>query len=94
MHYQTILTLLHYKVDFYIHFIYNFTRFLLDVSKERVWGMERENKRSFSYLFIIFAVICAVFTSIKVSMSSHFWIDDKVAGLFSHVPESVIPFFI
>ena len=26
-------------------------------------------------------------------MSSHFWIDEKVAGIF-HVPESVIPFFI
>ncbi|MEH7081439.1 phosphatase PAP2 family protein [Neobacillus drentensis] len=56
--------------------------------------MERKNKRSFSYLFIIFAVLCAVFISIKVAMSSHFWIDEKVAGLFSHVPESVIPFFI
>jgi undecaprenyl-diphosphatase len=27
-------------------------------------------------------------------MSSQFWIDDKIAGLFSHVPDSVIPFFI
>ncbi|MFL6562613.1 MAG: phosphatase PAP2 family protein [Bacillus sp. (in: firmicutes)] len=56
--------------------------------------MERKNKRSFSYLFIIFAVICAVFISIKVAMSSNFWIDDKVAGSFSQVPESAIPFFI
>lgn len=56
--------------------------------------MERKNKKSFSYLFIIFAVLCAVFISIKVAMSSHFWIDEKVAGLFSHVPDSVIPFFI
>ncbi|WP_144554825.1 phosphatase PAP2 family protein [Bacillus sp. X1(2014)] len=56
--------------------------------------MERKNKKSFSYLFIIFAVLCAVFISIKVAMSSHFWIDEKVAGLFSYVPDSVIPFFI
>jgi membrane-associated phospholipid phosphatase len=56
--------------------------------------MERKNYRNFSYLFIIFALFCALFTSIKVAMSSDFWIDDKVAGLFAHVPKSVIPFFI
>lgn len=56
--------------------------------------MERENKRGFSYLFIIFAVLGSVYTCIKVAMSSHFWIDEKVVGLFSHVPKSVIPFFI
>lgn len=27
-------------------------------------------------------------------MNSYFWIDEKVVGLFSHVPRSVIPFFI
>lgn len=56
--------------------------------------MERENKRNFSYLFIIFAVLLSVFTCIKVAMNSYFWIDEKVVGLFSHVPRSVIPFFI
>ncbi|MEH7072422.1 phosphatase PAP2 family protein [Neobacillus drentensis] len=56
--------------------------------------MKRNNKRNFSYLFIIFAVLCAVFISINVAMRSQFWIDEQVAGLFSHVPESVIPFFI
>ncbi|MFP5110858.1 phosphatase PAP2 family protein [Bacillaceae bacterium C204] len=56
--------------------------------------MERENKRNFSYLFIIIAVLWSVFTCIKVTMNSHFWIDEKVVGLFSHVPKSVIPFFI
>ncbi len=94
MYFQTILTLLHYKVDFYIHFIYTFTRISIRCEQERVWGMELKEKRNFSYLFIIFAVVCAVYTSIKVAMSSHFWIDDKVAALFSHVPDSVIPFFI
>jgi membrane-associated phospholipid phosphatase len=56
--------------------------------------MERKNRRNFSYLFLTFAVLCAIFTSIKVAMSSQFWIDDKIAGLFLHVPNSVIPFFI
>lgn len=56
--------------------------------------MERGNKRSFSYVFIIFAILCAIFTSIKVASSSNFWIDDKISGLFSHVPDSVIPYFI
>jgi len=56
--------------------------------------MERENKRNFSYIIIIFAVVWSVFTCIKVAMNSHFWIDEKVVGLFSHAPKSVIPFFI
>ena len=56
--------------------------------------MERKNRRNLSYLFVMFAILCSVFTSIKVAMSSHFWFDDQVAGLFSHVPKSVIPFFI
>jgi membrane-associated phospholipid phosphatase len=56
--------------------------------------MERKNIRNFSYLFITFAVLCVAFTSIKVAMISDFWIDNQAANLFSHVPESVIPFFI
>jgi membrane-associated phospholipid phosphatase len=71
-----------------------FTRFSIRHEQERVWRMDRNNRRNFSYLFIIFAVLCALFISIKVAMSSQFWIDDKIAGLFSHVPDSVIPFFI
>ena len=94
MYFQTILTLLHYNVDFYIHFIYTFNRILICIEQERVWGMEQKNRRSLSYLFIIFVFLCAVFISIKVAISSQFWIDEKVAGLFSHVPEAGIPFFI
>ncbi|WP_197032355.1 phosphatase PAP2 family protein [Bacillus sp. UNC41MFS5] len=56
--------------------------------------MERKNKKSFTFLFFLFAVLCAVFTCIKVAMRSPFWIDNKVAGIFSHVPDSLIPFFI
>ncbi|PFP30391.1 hypothetical protein COJ96_06680 [Bacillus sp. AFS073361] len=56
--------------------------------------MERKNKRSVSYLFIIFAFLWAVFTCMKVAMNSNFWIDIKVAGLAAHVPELAIPFFI
>lgn len=43
---------------------------------------------------MIITVLIASFTSIKVALSSQFWMDDKVAGLFSHVPDSIIPFFI
>lgn len=56
--------------------------------------MEQKDKKDFSYLFIFFAVLCASFTSIKVALMSDFWIDDKVAELFSPVPDSVIPIFI
>jgi membrane-associated phospholipid phosphatase len=94
MYFQTILTLLSYKVDFLNHFLYTLIRISTRYVLERVWGMEQKDKRDFSYLFIIFAVLCAAFTSIKVALMSDFWIDDKVAELFSHVPESVIPIFI
>lgn len=45
-------------------------------------------------LFLTLAIVIALFTSIKVSVQSHFWIDDKVASLFSHTPDFMIPFFI
>ncbi|WP_066068371.1 phosphatase PAP2 family protein [Neobacillus soli] len=56
--------------------------------------MEFKNKWNISLIFMIIAALLAFYTSVKVAVSSPFWIDDKVAGLFSHVSASVIPFFI
>jgi membrane-associated phospholipid phosphatase len=56
--------------------------------------MELKNKWNFSSLIMIMAVLIAGFTSIKVAISSHFWMDDMVAQLFLRVPDVVIPFFL
>jgi membrane-associated phospholipid phosphatase len=45
-------------------------------------------------LSMILAVIFAATTSINVAMGNHFWIDEKIAQLFLHVPDAVIPFFL
>ncbi|WP_160724629.1 phosphatase PAP2 family protein [Bacillus sp. USDA818B3_A] len=50
--------------------------------------------RKKSFIFLILAVFIALFTSIKVALHGSFWIDSYVAGLFSHVPDALIPFFI
>ena len=63
--------------------------------QERVWGMgKNQNKWNPSFIFMFIAVLIALFTSIKVGIHSQFWMDEMIAGLFSHVPESIIPFFI
>ncbi len=56
--------------------------------------MEVKSKLNFSFIFLVIAVILALFTSIKVALHSIFGVDDLIAGLFSHVPDSIIPFFI
>jgi membrane-associated phospholipid phosphatase len=63
--------------------------------QERVWGMgKNQNKWNPSFIFMFIAVLFALFTTIKVGIHSQFWIDEKIAGLFSHVPETIIPLFI
>jgi len=47
-----------------------------------------------SFVFLIIAVLIAVYTSIKVAIHSTFGMDDYAAGLFAHVTHTAIPFFI
>ncbi|MEH7436318.1 phosphatase PAP2 family protein [Neobacillus drentensis] len=56
--------------------------------------MEAKSKVNYSFIFMGMVIVFALFTTIKVATHSIFWMDDKIAGLFSHVPHSVIPFFI
>ena len=46
-----------------------------------------------TFVFLIIAGLIALYTSIKVSLHSAFWMDHYFAGLFSHVPHTAIPFF-
>jgi len=67
---------------------------LLKVCKQREsrgWGRILKNR---SFVFLIIAVLIAVYTSIKVAIHSTFGMDDYAAGLFAHVPHTAIPFFI
>lgn len=56
--------------------------------------MKSKSKVNFSFIFMGLVVLFALFTTIKVATHSIFWMDDKIAGLFSHVPNPLIPFFI
>ena len=47
-----------------------------------------------SFVFLIFAILIALYTSIKVAIHSTFGMDDYAAGLFAHVPRTAAPFFI
>ena len=47
-----------------------------------------------SFVFLIIAVLITLFTAIKVSLHSAFWMDTYVGDLLSHVPNSADPFFI
>ncbi|WP_052427487.1 phosphatase PAP2 family protein [Neobacillus niacini] len=53
------------------------------------------NKRnSYTYLYLGFGVVIALYTSIKVAAKQTFWIDDKLADLFAYVPDAFNPFFL
>lgn len=52
------------------------------------------NKNTSKYLLFGFAVIIAIYTSIKVAAKQTFWLDDKLADLFAHVPDAFNPFFV
>ena len=56
--------------------------------------MITKGKRSISIFMMIIAVLIALYISVKVAINSTFWMDDKVAQLFSRVPASLHPFFI
>jgi membrane-associated phospholipid phosphatase len=90
-YFQTILTLLDNDVDFYVHFHYTFKSILHRKGNEK---MTNRGKWNFSAIFMIIAVLIALYTSIKVAIGRTFWMDDNLASLFSHVPASFQPFFI
>jgi membrane-associated phospholipid phosphatase len=53
------------------------------------------NKRNTStYIFLGFAIVIAIYTSIKVAAKQNFWLDDKLADLFAYVPDTFNPFLI
>jgi membrane-associated phospholipid phosphatase len=53
------------------------------------------NKRNTStYIFLGFAIVIAIYTSIKVAAKQTFWLDDKLADLFAYVPDTFNPFLI
>ncbi|MBY0144867.1 phosphatase PAP2 family protein [Neobacillus niacini] len=49
---------------------------------------------SYTYLILAFAIIIAIYTSIKVAAKETFWLDDKLADLFAYVPDNLNPFFL
>jgi len=53
------------------------------------------NKRNTStYLSLGFAVVIAIYISIKVAAKQTFWLDEKLADLFASVPDMFNPFFL
>jgi membrane-associated phospholipid phosphatase len=48
----------------------------------------------YTYLILGFAILIAIYTSIKVAAKQTFWIDDMVADLFAYVPDALNPFFL
>jgi membrane-associated phospholipid phosphatase len=49
---------------------------------------------SYTYLILAFAILIAIYTSIKVAAKQTFWLDDKLADLFAYVPDVLNPFFL
>ncbi|MDQ0973071.1 membrane-associated phospholipid phosphatase [Neobacillus niacini] len=53
------------------------------------------NKRNTStYLSLGIAVVIAIYISIKVATKQTFWLDEKLADLFSYVPDIFNPFLL
>ncbi|MDR7076688.1 undecaprenyl-diphosphatase [Neobacillus niacini] len=48
----------------------------------------------FTYIFVCLAAIIAIYISIKVAAKEIFWIDAKLADLFTYVPDNLNPFFL
>ncbi len=46
------------------------------------------------YILFILAFIIAIYTSWKVAAKGTFWLDAKLADLFTYVPDTINPFFI
>jgi membrane-associated phospholipid phosphatase len=49
---------------------------------------------SYTYLILGFAILIAIYTSIKVAANQTFWLDDKLADIFAYVPDALNPFFL
>jgi membrane-associated phospholipid phosphatase len=54
--------------------------------------MKKEN--NYTYLILGFAILIAIYTSIKVAAKQTFWLDLKLADLFAYVPDALNPFFL
>jgi membrane-associated phospholipid phosphatase len=48
----------------------------------------------YTYLILGFAILIAIYTSIKVAAKQTFWLDDKLADSFAYVPDTFNPFFL
>jgi membrane-associated phospholipid phosphatase len=53
-----------------------------------------KKRNGYTYLIIGFAIVIALYTSIKVAAKQTFWLDDKLADLFAYVPDTFNPFFL
>ncbi|MEH6994930.1 phosphatase PAP2 family protein [Neobacillus drentensis] len=54
--------------------------------------MKKGNR--YTYLILGFAILIAIYTSIKIAAKQTFWLDDKLADLFAYVPDTYNPFFL
>ena len=53
-----------------------------------------KKRNGYTYLIVGFAIVIALYTSIKVAAKQTFWLDAKVADLFAYVPDTFNPFFL
>jgi membrane-associated phospholipid phosphatase len=53
-----------------------------------------KKRNGYTYLIVGFAIVIALYTSIKVAAKQTFWLDDKLADLFAYVPDTFNPFFL
>jgi membrane-associated phospholipid phosphatase len=54
--------------------------------------MKKGNR--YTYLILGFAILIAIYISIKIAAKQTFWLDDKLADLFAYVPDTFNPFFL
>lgn len=54
--------------------------------------MKKGNR--YTYVILGFAILIAIYTSIKIAAKQTFWLDDKLADLFAFVPDTFNPFFL
>lgn len=53
-----------------------------------------KKRNSYTYLILGFAILIAIYISIKIAAKQTFWLDDKLADLFAYVPDTFNPFFL
>ncbi|PAE42604.1 phosphatase PAP2 family protein [Bacillus sp. 7884-1] len=54
--------------------------------------MKKGNR--YTYLILGFAILIAIYISIKIAAKQTFWLDDNLADLFANVPDPFNPFFL